>query len=338
VFAKRDGERPDVVLILLREAPMPAVSRYQLSTVYRSSNAPAHSIVDGGILRHRAIVLAMKGGAEGAAATCMTAAFAEARGARPTVIRAYFPAPASSLRTLASSGWIANAAAATRNGVRYDLMRTSPTAGQWPILVVAGAPSEVIAATAREVDAALIIMGLQARRGGRPTIHSETALRLVRDTTIPVLATTASLRTLPRRILVGVDFGHAGLLAARAARALLADGGSLQLAFVDTLPGHTNTDSEGDVGLRRQEVGAACERLRETLAAPTHIPVSTIVLEGEPSDALREAAERMDADIIAIGNQRDGVVGRRLPGSVTADLLHDARRSLLIVPLHEMCA
>jgi nucleotide-binding universal stress UspA family protein len=316
---------------------MPTASRHQLFTPYPPLHALARSVMDGGVLQRRTIVLAVKGGPECAAATCMAAALAESRGAQPMVIRAYFPAPALAMTPRPATVWAASAVHATRHGVRHELLSASPTAGEWPILVIAGAPSEVIAATAREVDAALIVTGLHARSGVRPTVPAETALRLMRITGIPVLAVTPSLRSLPKRTVVEVDFGKGGLRAARAALTLLADGGALDLAFVDTRPCPTVAESEGDEVIHRQDVGLAVERLRAGLAAPAHVTVSTIVLEGAPSEALRSLAERTDADLIAVCSRRHGVDDRGLLRSVTAALVHDAGRSLLIVPLDDPC-
>jgi nucleotide-binding universal stress UspA family protein len=62
------------------------------------------------------------------------------------------------------------------------------------------------------------------------------------------------------------------------------------------------------------------------------VAVTTTVLEGAPSEALREFAEQLHPDVIAVGARRHGLVDRMLLGSVTADLVHDGRWSLLIVP------
>ena len=131
-----------------------------------------------------------------------------------------------------------------------------------------------------------------------------------------------------------MDFGRAGLRAARAALALLADGGTLNLAFVDRLPYPTTSDSDGDEVIHRRGVVDAFERLREELCAPKNVSVSTTILQGVPSDALRALAERTDAEVIAVGSRRHGVMDRLFLGSVTVDLVHDARWSLLIVPPH----
>ena len=60
------------------------------------------------------------------------------------------------------------------------------------------------------------------------------------------MRTVRALNALPRRIVVAVDFSRAGLRAARAALSVLADGGSLDLVFIDNWLSPTIADWEGD--------------------------------------------------------------------------------------------
>lgn len=288
-------------------------------------------LVEGGTLEHRTVLLALNGQPEAAAAARVTASLAAVRGIDPVVVRAYYPGPAL-VPPVPHAGRSPSPADAARDGVREDLVRASGGAAHWPIVVVGGAPSEVITETAREIRAAMIVMGLHAHGMLQRTLGGETALQVMRHAAVPVLAITPSLQRVPTRIVVGIDFGSAGLRAARVALALLADGGTIDLAFVDRPPYPPTDDGEGDELIHRKGVAAAFAYVREQLAAPTDVCVTTTVLEGAPSDALRKLADLTNADLIAVGSRRHGFVDRMLLGSVSADLVHDGRRSLLVVP------
>lgn len=314
-----------------REVTMFRRYGHERGMAFRPPLEARRPLVDGGRLEHRTVLLAMNGQPEAAAAARVVSSLASARGIDPIVVRAYYPGPAlvppvpHAIRT-------PSPAEAARDGVREDLVRASGGAEHWPLVVVAGTPSEVITATAREIGATMIVMGLHAHGMLQRTLAGETALQVMRHADVPVLATTPWLQGVPRRIVVGVDFGSAGLRAARAALALLADGGTLDLAFVDRPPYAPSDDGEGDEVIHRKGVAAAFTYLREQLAAPMDVCVTTTVLDGAPSDALRQLATMTNADVIAVGSRRHGFMDRMLLGSVTADLVHDGRRSLLVVP------
>jgi len=288
-------------------------------------------IAEGMPINGRPVLVALTGGAEAAAAARVAADLASTRDCEAIVVRAYTPEPAI-MPYLRTSAWAPSPVQEIVTAARLDLERATSASSRWPVLVAPGAPGRLIAETASEVDAALILMGLHPRDAVHRAFGLETALRVLRRSSRPLLATTRSLQSLPTRILVGVDFGRAGLRAARAALALLADGGTLDLAFVDHLAYPVTEDSEGDTVIHRQGVAAAFERLRAELDAPPEVTVTTSVLTGSPSVALRELAEICGAQVIAVGSRRHGLMDRVLLGSVTADLVHDGRWSLLIVP------
>jgi nucleotide-binding universal stress UspA family protein len=304
---------------------------HERGVAFRPPHEARRPLVEGGTLRNRTVLLAMNGQPEAAAAARVASSLAAVRGIDPVVVRAYYPGPAlvPPVPHLVSAPSPADAA---RDGVREDLLRASGGAEHWPIVMVGGAPSEVITATAHELGAAMILMGLHAHGMIQRTLGGETALQVMRHADVPVLATTPSIQGVPTRIVVGVDFGSAGLRAARVALALLADGGTLDLAFVDRPAYPPSDEAEGDEVIHREGVAAAFTYLRGQLAAPMDVCVTTTVLEGAPSEALRELAAITNADIIAVGSRRHGFVDRMLLGSVTADLVHNGQRSLLVVP------
>ena len=62
---------------------------------------------------------------------------------------------------------------------------------------------------------------------------------------------------------------------------------------------------------------------------------SVSLMEGSAANSILKAARQLDSDLIVLGtNQRKGFT-RALVGSVTADVIHDAQRDVLIIPVDE---
>ena len=120
--------------------------------------------------------------------------------------------------------------------------------------------------------------GIADRRRAR----DETSLHVVaRRSRVPVLAVAAGLETLPHRVVVGVDFSRASVLAARAAPLGARPGGAdALLAYVRPTDDESDEACEGIGVIERQGVAASFERLRADIAAPPGIAVETLVLDG----------------------------------------------------------
>lgn len=301
-------------------------------------HAASGAITDTADLRGHTILLATDGSPESDAAARVTAALASARGAHPVAARAFNPAPLvlpMAIPSVAASADLLlgyGAVEVAKREVQADLLRALQEPADWPVRVAAGMQGAVIIDIARETGAALVVMGLRPRSVLRRAAREQTVLRVLRDAEVPVLATTVDLVEQPQRIVVGVDFGRAGLCAARAALAVLADGGMILLTYVQPRQYPRSEDNEGIGVIHAQGVAGAFARLREELAAPASVRVETAVLEGDPSAELAALADRAMAHAIAVGSRRHALVDRLVLGSVTADLAHRADRSLLVVP------
>jgi nucleotide-binding universal stress UspA family protein len=304
----------------------------QDKTEYSARAAPApRPLVDGGVLRGRTVLLAVNGDEPSTAAAWVSCALAAGAGAEIVAVCAYDPERAFAA-PLPPADPTATPVDVLTESVRDELGKVAREAHDWPVLVVAGPPAEVIGTAAHELGAAMVVMGLRARTSMQRAVRAETVLRVMAQTTIPILATTPALSRLPRRIMAAVDFGRAGVRAARAALALLGEGGTLDLVFVDRESFPVPETLEGSEVIHRQGVAAAFARLRTEIGAPASVAVTTTVLEGAPSEALRQFAEQLKPDVISVGARHHGMMDRVLLGSVTADLVHDGRWSLLIVP------
>ena len=86
------------------------------------------------------------------------------------------------------------------------------------------------------------------------------------------------------------------------------------------------------------ECETATEKLRllmRELELPSTCQV-VVSMQGSPARTILESAKKAGSDLIVLGtNQRKGFE-RALIGSVTADVIRDAHRDILIIPVDEV--
>jgi nucleotide-binding universal stress UspA family protein len=184
------------------------------------------------------------------------------------------------------------------------------------------------AARVRKVEYVLVGLpepGAPARAGAE-----DAALRLSERLDLPVLAVPADADLLPRTALVSMDLGEASMRAARATVPLLADGGSLTLAYVQPAAKLAPPDAPGRAGPGSRVLDRVLYRLRGTLRLARNLEVRTLVLQGGPAEALLEAAR--DMDLIAVGSPMRRSSSRSRSGSVFAGVLRGAGIPVLIAP------
>lgn len=204
---------------------------------------------------------------------------------------------------------------------------------EWPVRIAPGVPAEAIAREAARLRAAQVVIGLRPPGRLERALHLETTPQVIHAAACPVLGVSREGMALPRRVLVAVDFGHASLEAARAARALMRRGGRLMLVYV--APATYYGPEEGATLIHDLGVDACFERLVREVGGDG-VEVERVVLphDGVASIAsiLLERAATTRADLVAAGSSRYGRVERMLLGSVSTDLIREGRHSTLIVP------
>jgi nucleotide-binding universal stress UspA family protein len=194
-----------------------------------------------------------------------------------------------------------------------------------------GDPATVIARLANEANASLVVAGLGRHRVIDRLFGNETALRLVRQCAVPVLAVAGGLRHAPRRIVVALDFSETSLRAARLALQLAAPGATIYLTHVAPRDS-TLHDWNGWGSTYKQDAGDALQKTREQLRVPPGIVTQRILLQGDPGTELLAFSTNVAADLIATGSHGRGFVARLLIGSVATRILRCSTCSVLTVP------
>lgn len=270
-------------------------------------------------------------------AALVSAALARRHGVAPRVLSVLQPAPypVAPIPDVAFYP-VAELEERRRNRRREEtrgLLAAPTIEGQaWPVEVTAGDAATEIVAAARAAGSALVVMGLHRHSALDRIFRDDTTMRVIRSSDVPVLAVTPQLTTLPRRVVVAVDFSRASVNAARCALSVMDEGGTLHLVHVRPPMHRVPEEAEGLEVIYSQGVVGAFGRLVRELSPKTGVRIETVILQGDPVTELLDFAARADADLISVGRQRHGVVGRMLLGSVSAALVRAARVSVLVTP------
>ncbi len=202
--------------------------------------------------------------------------------------------------------------------------------------------NEGILAAAEKVQAELIILGPHRSRL-RDVFVGTTVERVVRRTRFPLLVAVQAPSASYERTLLALDFDEASKSAGRSALAM----GIFEHTEVIVMHAF---DAPAEGMMRRSldtteavDGYVAGERDRAAdglhgLVAELGLPPSdrrVIAMTGTPGRTILDCARREDAHLIVLGtNQRKGFE-RMLIGSVTEDVIRDAHRDVLIIPVDE---
>ena len=177
----------------------------------------------------------------------------------------------------------------------------------------------------------LIVLGLGKHGKLARLFGAETAARVCRRSSVPVIAVDPRVTGRPTSIVVAMDFGMSSIRAAREALGLLAEGGALHLVHVRwAVDGHTLRDEAWE---RTYAMGVeqGFVHLLTQLARPG-VKITTELKLGGVLESLLKATREHDADVIAVGSHSQTVVDRLLLGSTPANLLRAAKCSVLVAP------
>jgi nucleotide-binding universal stress UspA family protein len=123
------------------------------------------------------------------------------------------------------------------------------------------------------------------------------------------------------------------LIAVRAGQSVADDGATLVLAYVEPMSGFLA--DEGEARIHAYGVEAGFAKLRAALAEGGVKSDHVVLHHGEkqtPAQALLEYADDVRSDLVTAGSVQHSRLDRWMVGSVSAELVREGRRSVLIVP------
>lgn len=210
--------------------------------------------------------------------------------------------------------------------------RTFPGRPRWPYAIHVGDRAEEIAKYARHHSASFVVLGLGSHGVLARLLHRETALRVIRTSSMPVLAVPSDAVDLPRSAIVAVDFTTPSEDAARTAIDVVGEHGTLYFAHVNPRIVIPQGDSRpwrepaaADV-LGRLQAGA------RRLDIPKGVRVELVSLHGEPADELIAFAKEHRVEMIATGAHGRSAIGRLVLGSVSTKVIRAAPCMVLVAP------
>jgi nucleotide-binding universal stress UspA family protein len=291
------------------------------------------------------IIVATDGRPAAAGALRVARALAERDGAPVEVVCVVqpFPVPPSRVGApamLALDELDRAARDAARDRVRAQLEEIDPWMATWSITVEIGTPAITIVRRAQKSAASLIILGLGRHALADRWLGTETALRVMRFSHVPVLAVPSKTSPLPDSAVAAVDFTEFSRDAATTTLKLLRAGGVLHLAHVfwrgsEEIPWVGGRDW---VQVQRERMQTQLYEMARQLDGSATIRVEPHFLEGDAVAETLRLADTVGADLIAAGSHGAGFLSRLLMGSVSTRLVRGATRMVLIAPPHTVPA
>ena len=209
--------------------------------------------------------------------------------------------------------------------IRYNVADTS----NWRVEVLSGAPAPTVAAAAAETNASLVVMGLGRHLILDRVFGTETALRVMRVSPVPILAVPQNWIGVPRKVLIAVDFGPASLRAARTAMRLIPPGGAVCFAHVAPNSGLPDVD-QGLSELYRNNLNEEFDRFVAAVGVPDDVAVARTRLYGDTARALLDWASANGVDMIVTGTRGANTLKRLIVGSVATELVRGAHCAILV--------
>ena len=202
----------------------------------------------------------------------------------------------------------------------------------WHVEVEHGDPVTALVRRARELDAALIVIGIGRHRPVDRIFAGELTLRVIRRAGCPVLAVSGELDHRPRVVVVGTDFSPQSLYAAETVMPLLAEGAVVDVVHVWQPSAAADPTVFAVEDEYARTLPGRIARFIAALHVPHGVTVRSELREGRCVPQLLACAHEHHADLIVAGRQGLNPIARFFVGSVTASLLRGATCSVLVTP------
>jgi nucleotide-binding universal stress UspA family protein len=179
-----------------------------------------------------------------------------------------------------------------------------------------GSAGKMLVAAARELDAALVVLGRHRQRPARDALAGTLAERLLSELTCPVLIVHRMPWHAYRNVLLALDCSKASGKAVKAAEALVLSS-SARASVV-----HAYQPACEAIGLR--------DLLHVASGDPSRYEL--VIENAATTDAIQRVVGRLNPDLLVLGTRGRGRWRRALLGSVASRILASAKSDVLVVP------
>lgn len=212
---------------------------------------------------------------------------------------------------------------------------TDVVGADWPISIGTGRPDDVIASTAAQLDARLVVLGRSPHRVNPRVAAGGSLGRLLRHTRSPAYSVDDDARGLARRVVVAMDFSPHAIEAARRVREFVAPDAVLTLAHVWPRGGAI----AGWERTYERALPAMFEAAMRQLEPFGGVQVESVALTGyAPGSAIATYAAGAGADLVVAGTRGHGMLTRLAVGTVAAHLVSESPCSFFCVPCTSVAA
>lgn len=202
--------------------------------------------------------------------------------------------------------------------------------------LLTGEPHVEIIRRARAVDADLVVIGRKGAGAKLTKVIGTTATRVTRMGDMPVLVVGRRATAPYRRPLVGMALDESARRVLRLVRAVCApDVGTVHVVHAYRVPfqGIVPAGSEDRPTEFHRElkagVAARFQKLTETIA-PGDVRLKPVLRQGDPRLVILDEAERLRADLVALGTHGRSGLAHALLGSVAESVIMSARCDVLV--------
>lgn len=271
-------------------------------------------------------------------AVAVTRALSERRGASPSVLHVIeigTSVPEAAMVIVSLEEELQDPRTRDRQTMemRKSLRLDRDPAAAWPLTLAVGNVARVVVDHANRGGVRMIVLGLNRHGAAGRALGRDTVRGVMEASSVPVLAVRPELTSLPRRVVVPVDFSRASVRAAQLARSIVDEHGTMHLVFVEPSKSEARTESEEAFELiHSRGVQAAFSQLVAELLPTVGVTIDTVVRRGSPAAEISGFAKECNADLIAVGSQRHPFLDRLLLGSVARAIAADGRWSVLVTP------
>lgn len=199
--------------------------------------------------------------------------------------------------------------------------------------VALGNPAEEIVARASELDSALLVIGGRGENAPRDLLLGTTAQKVIRTTQHHVLVVKQPAHNHYRSVLAATDFSECSLTALNNARVVAPDAVITTLhAFEAPFEGklqHAGLSNE-TIARYRHQAKLEAENEARAFAENANLGDACVIRHGYPPKVIREHAQRLRPDLIAVGKHGHSRIEEWLLGSVSEHVLADAACDVLL--------